>query len=186
MNPSTQDLLSAIERVPKRQVILLPNNKNIILAAQQAKALSTKHVEVISTRSVPQGIAALLAYNYQEGIEENAESMTAACAAVQTIEITRAVRSVKINGLSVNEGQFIGLWDGDLVTAGESALTVTLALLERIGVDQLEIVTLYYGDSVTSLEADELAEAIRSTYEHLELEVVEGGQPHYHYIVSAE
>jgi len=186
MNPSTQDLLLAIQQAPKEQVILLPNNKNIILAAQQAKALSSKRVEVITTRSVPQGIAALLAYNYQEGIDENVASMAEACTAVQTIEITRAVRSVKINGLSVNEGQFIGLWDGDLITADESALAVSLTLLDRIGVDALEIVTIYYGEQVTAIEAEALAEAIRSAYDHLEIEIVEGGQPHYHYIVSAE
>jgi len=186
MNPSTQDLLRAIEQAPRDQVILLPNNKNIILAAQQAKALSSKAVEVITTRSIPQGIAALLAYNYQAGLAENVQMMAEMCTSVQTIEITRAVRTVQVNGLSVEEGQFIGLWDGDLITAGSTPLDVVCNLLERIGVDGIEIVTLYYGEAVTKAEADALAEAIAESFGHLEVEVVAGGQPHYHFVISAE
>jgi hypothetical protein len=186
MNPSTQDLLQAIDRVSKDQVILLPNNKNIILAAQQAKALSSKNVEVIATRSIPQGIAALLAYNFQAGLAENALMMAEMCTSVRTIEITRAVRTVQVNGLSVEQGQFIGLWDGDLITAGDSPLTVAINLLQRIGADEVEIVTLYYGQGVTKAEADAMANSIAQTLSHLEVEVVEGGQPHYHYIISAE
>lgn len=186
MNPSTQDLLQAIDRVPKDQVVLLPNNKNIILAAQQAKALSSKHVEVISTRSIPQGIAALLAYNYLADLDENVALMSEMCTTVQTIEITRAVRSVQLNGLAVEQGQFIGLWDGDLVTSGESPETVASNLLERIGTDDIGIVTIYFGEDVTAKEANALGQAIQQAYDHLEVEILEGGQPHYHYIISAE
>ena len=186
MNPSTQDLLQAIDQVSRDQVILLPNNKNIILAAQQAKALTSKNVEVIGTRSIPQGIAALLAYNFQAGLAENALLMAEMCTAVRTIEITQAVRTVQINGLSVEQGQFIGLWDGDLVTAGDSPLTVAISLLQRIGTEEIEIVTLYYGQGVTKAEADAMAGSIKQAFGQLEIEVVEGGQPHYHYIISAE
>lgn len=186
MNPSTQDLLSAIERVPRDQVILLPNNKNIILAAQQAKAYSTKHVEVVGTRSIPQGIAALMALNYQSGLEENSATMAEHCTDVQTIEITRAVRTVQVNGLSVQEGQFIGLLNGDLVAADDSCQAVITSILERIGIENIEILTLYYGEDVTRAEADALVEALSEAYPTLSIEVIPGGQPHYHYIISAE
>lgn len=186
MNPSTQDLLLAINSVPSEKVILLPNNSNVILTAQQAKELATKQVFVVPTRTIPQGIAALLAYNYQASLEMNVSSMTEASNQVQTGEITRAVRSVQVNGLSVAEGHFIGLLNGELVSVSSDIFSVIADLLEHMRADECEIVTLYYGEETNPAEATEAAKRIRQKYPHLSVEVIDGGQAHYHYIISAE
>jgi DAK2 domain fusion protein YloV len=186
MNPSTQDLLSAIDAVPCEQVIVLPNNANIILAAEQAKQLSSKHVAVLPTKTVPQGIAALLAFNYQADLPTNAQLMGAASQSVQTGEITQAVRNAQVNGLSINEGEIIGLLNDVLVTAGQSTAEVLQELLRRMDADQAEIVTIYYGQDVSPEQAEQTVAMVRQEYPHLEIEVLDGGQAHYHYIISAE
>lgn len=186
MNPSTQDLLTAMNSVEHKQVILLPNNSNIILAAQQAKELSSKQVLVVPTKTVPQGIAALLAFNYQATMQSNAELMQEAAKQVQTAEVTRAVRSVQVNGLSIAEGQVIGLLNDNLTTAGEDVSTVVLNLLERVHTEEHEIITIYYGENVSDGEARVLAEEITAAYPDLEVEVHDGGQAHYYYIISVE
>jgi len=186
MNPSNELLLQAIEDVPAPDVIVLPNNSNIILAAQQAQALSNKRVRVIPTKTVPQGVNALLAYNYGADLDDIARSMERSLEDVVTIEITTAVRDVSLNGLSVQEGQIIGLLDGDLVVAGTDVETVVSDVLQRIDMEDKEILTLYYGDLVEHEQAEALTEILTERYADLEIEVVEGGQPHYHYIISAE
>ena len=186
MNPSTQDLLFAISSVSSEKVILLPNNSNVILTAQQAKDLSAKQVVVVPTHTIPQGIAALLAYNYQAGLEANVEFMTKASGQVQTGEITRAVRSVQVNGLSIAEGQIIGLLNGELVTVGAEIPLVMTELLERMRAGEHEIITIYYGEGLTPEEAAETAEGIRRRYPDLDVEVLDGGQAYYYYIISAE
>lgn len=186
MNPSTQDFLRAIDGVPNARVVLLPNNSNVILAANQAKELSDKQVAVVPTRTVPEGIAALLAFNYQADLETNLELMSEAREYVRTAEITRAVRGVQINGLSISEGQFIGLLDGDLLTHGEDVFTVVERLLGRIETASCEIITIYYGEDVSSEEAEELADQVRRMCSAVEVEVLNGGQAHYNYIISAE
>jgi len=186
MNPSTQDLLSAIGSVPSDRVIVLPNNSNVVLTAQQAGELSSKRVVVVPTRTVPQGIAALLAFNYQADLEANVELMAEASSQVQTAEITRAVRSVQVNGLSIAQGQVIGLLNGELVTAGAETSVVIAELLEHMGAGECEIVTVYYGEGVTPGEASRAAEDIRRSYPGLDVEVLDGGQAHYCYIISAE
>lgn len=186
MNPSTQDILEAIRAVPSKQVIVLPNNGNILLAAEQAKTLADRPVAIVPTRTIPQGIAALLAFNYQADLETNVAAMTEAAAQVQTIEVTRAVRSAQVNGLAIQEGQFIGLLNDDLKTVGEDCVEVILSLLERIQAEEYEIVTIYYGQDVTEDEAHRVADALRERYDGLEIEVLRGGQPHYYYIISVE
>ncbi len=186
MNPSTEEILRAIESAPARQLIVLPNNKNIILAAQQAAGLSSKPVAVVPTRTIPQGVAALLALNYQAGLEENAQEMEEVIGDVRTGEVTTAVRSTTLKGVSVRQGEVIGLCDGQLVVSGPTCRQVVEALAEHLGVAEREIVTLYYGADVTPEEADELAATLRERYPDQEFEVVEGGQPHYFYIISAE
>ena len=186
MNPSTEDLLKAVEGVASNDVIILPNNKNIIMAAEQTKALSEKHIEVVRTISVPQGITALLALNYQADLATNSRVMEEAATTIQTIEITTAVRSVQINGFFVQEGEVIGLVNGTLQVKGVSPAQATLAALEQIDANQYEIVTIYYGESVTADEAQQLADEIKAQYPEQEVEVVDGGQPHYYYILSAE
>jgi len=186
MNPSTEELLGAIEGVPCDEVIILPNNKNIVMAAEQAKSLSQKKVAVVPTITVPQGIAALLALNYQADLETNALVMAQAAKSIETAEITTAVRSVQINGMAVREGQVIGLINGKLQTKGDSPSQVATAALEQMHAENHEIITVYYGESVTPDEARRLADEIAVCYPEQEVEVVDGGQPYYHYILSAE
>ncbi len=186
MNPSVEDLLKAIEAVEADQVLVLPNDKNIILAAQQAARLAQKAVRIIPSMTIPQGIAALLAYNFQADLNGNAEAMAAALKSVDTGEITRAIRTVSIDGLDVREGQIIGLVNGVLAIAGDHVDRVALKLLHRMKAEQHEIITIYYGQDVTQADADSLAEQIRAEFPPVEVETVNGGQPHMHYILSAE
>lgn len=186
MNPSIQDLLSAVDNSACSQAIVLPNNRNVVLAARQAAELATKKVVVVPTRTIPQGIAALLAYNYQADLATNEQLMLDASSQVQTAEITRAVRSVQVNGLSIEEGQIIGLLNGDLTDVGSDIPTVMRQVLERIGPDDYEILTMYFGEDVSPQEAEALAATIRESYPNLEVEVLNGGQAHYYYILSVE
>ncbi len=186
MNPSTEELLEAVEGIPTEDVIILPNNKNIILAAEQAKSLSGKNVQVVATVSVPQGISALLALNYQADLVTNARVMAEAAKAIETAEITTAVRSVTVDGLSVQEGEVIGLVNGKLEVKGDTPIDVAVEALAAMHVEDLEIITIYYGESITADEAQRLADEIVNRYPEQEVEIVDGGQPHYHYILSAE
>jgi DAK2 domain fusion protein YloV len=186
MNPSTEDLLQAVESAPSDQVIILPNNKNIVMAAEQAGSLSEKNVKVVPTVTVPQGIAALLALNYQADLEVNVRVMGEAAQTIETAEITTAVRSAQIDGINVREGEVIGLVNCKLKAKGGSPAEVARATLEQMHVDDCEIVTIYYGESITADMAQQLAEEIAEHYPEQEIEVVDGGQPHYYYILSAE
>ncbi|HSR32274.1 MAG TPA: DAK2 domain-containing protein [Anaerolineae bacterium] len=186
MNPSTEELLNAVKSTPSEDVIILPNNKNIVMAAEQAKALSEKRVEVVPTITVPQGISALLALNYQADLATNARIMAEAAETIETAEVTTAVRSVKINGISVLKGQVIGLVNGKLKVKGSSPADVVMEALAIMNIEDYEIITIYYGDSIATDEAQQLADNIINQYPDQEVEVVDGGQPHYHYIVSAE
>jgi uncharacterized protein len=186
MNPSTQDLLNAVDSVPCDKVIVLPNNSNIFLAAQQAKELAAKQVRVVATKTIPQGIAALLAFNYQSDLDTNAEFMLDASRKVKTAEVTKAVRSVQVNGLAIAEGQIIGLLNGELTTVGEEIPAVVGELLALVRADELEIVTIYYGEDVSPEEAAQVAEYVKREYPDLEVEVLDGGQALYYYVISAE
>jgi len=186
MNPSTHDFVQLLDALPTDRALLLPNNSNVILAARQAAELTKKHVLVVPTKTIPQGIAAMLAFNEQRDLEANAQSMEAAARHVQTGEVTTATRSVEFNGLKVEQGQVIGLLNDELATANATVDEAVWSLLDRMGAANLEIVTLYYGNGLTAGAAEVLANAIRNRYSHLEVEVVEGGQPHYDYIISAE
>jgi len=186
MNPSTQDLLDAIESLPADRVILLPNNSNVILAAEQARALSEKPVAVIPSRSIPQGVAALLAINYQADFETNVTTMTNATEEIEAGEVTTATRSATIDGMEITEGQIIGLHNGELKVAGTTVEEVVPALLNEMNQAQREIITLYYGETVSESEAHALADLLLQNWPDQEVEVVAGGQPHYHYILSVE
>ena len=186
MNPSIEQLLQAIDEARSDQVIILPNNKNIILAAEQAQALAEKSVRVIRTKTVPQGVSALLAYNYGADLDSNARAMERSSQEVRTGEVTTAVRDVSVNGLAIQEGQIIGLVDGDLVLAGEDLDAIVLDVLRLMSAEDAEILTLYCGESVAEESAQELMARIEATFPQAEVEIVQGGQPHYHYILSAE
>jgi hypothetical protein len=186
MNPSTQEILNAIESVAAEQVLLLPNNGNVILAASQACSLTNKHVIVVPTKTIPQGISALLAFNYQADLETNAERMIAAASEIQTVEVTRAVRSTQINGINVTEGDVIGLLNDQLVAAGRDYVDVVLEVLRQASAANYEVATIYFGQDATQEEADTLRDQILNKYPHLEIEVHAGGQPHYRHILSLE
>jgi DAK2 domain fusion protein YloV len=186
MNPSTEDLLNAVESVASDDVVILPNNKNIIMAAEQAGSLSTKRVDVVRTITVPQGISALLALNYQADLPTNVSVMTEAAKAIETVEVTTAVRSVQINGIQVQEGEVIGLVNGALKVKGVSPSEVSAEAIGQVLNDDHEIITIYYGESVTGADAQQLAEQLEGRYPDQEVEVVDGGQPYYYYILSVE
>ena len=186
MNPSTQDFLQLLDALPTERAILLPNNGNVIMAARQTVELSKKQIIVVPTKTIPQGIAAMLAFNEQRDLEANAQAMEAAAKHVKTGEVTTATRSVEFNGLKVEQGQVIGLLNDELTIAAHNVEEAVWGLLDQMGVDDLEIITLYFGNHITGETAAALADAIRARHSNVEVEVVEGGQPHYDYIISAE
>ncbi len=186
MNPSTAEILKAIEQVPSDKVIVLPNNKNILMASEQAAAMSEKEVAVVPTRSIPQGVAALLAMDQQATLDGNVAAMLAASKEVISGEVTWAVRDVELNGIAVREGDAIALLDGELVVDTTSFDEAVHWLLAEANLDDRELVTIYYGQDVDEDEAQALAASLQEAYPDLEFEVVTGGQPHYPYIISIE
>jgi len=186
MNPSTKDLLQAAEQSASDKVIILPNNKNIVLTAGQVQSLTTKTIQVVPSKTIPQGVAALLAFDYEADFETNVKIMTEALSTVKSIEITRAVRSTKLNGLAIKKKQAIGFFDGALVAVGDKTAEVVNDVLTRADLDKADVVTIYYGAEAKEVEAKEINENISKQYPNLQIEVVNGGQPHYEYIVSVE
>ena len=186
MNPSTKDILQAVEAALSDNIIILPNNKNIILAAEQVQELTQKKVKVVPTKTIPQGVVALLAFDYEADFSANTEIMENALSAVKTIEITRSIRSTKINGLKIKRKQPIGLLDGQLIVAGEDNLDVAMQIMARLDLEKAEVVTLYYGEDTEAIEAESISSSIIEKYPHLQVEVIRGGQPHYNYIISIE
>jgi DAK2 domain fusion protein YloV len=186
MNPSVREILQAVESAPSDNIILLPNNKNIVSTASQVRSLTSKKVKVIPTRNIPQGIAAFLAFGYDMNLEQNARAMEKAIKKVSAIDITRAVRKTRFDRLEIRKGQFIAILnDGDLIARAVKIRDVILEALEKVGAEEAEIITIYYGAEVKDFEAQEVAQDVRDRY-HAEVEVVYGGQPHYNYIISLE
>lgn len=187
MNPSIEELLAAVNDVPAKKVIILPNNGNVILSAQQVVGLcNDKEVYVVPCDTLPQGIASLLSFNFDDDFATNCQTMSEAAKHIQTAEITTAVRSVHIGGVRVREGDYIGLINGNLTIAGQHMEKVIDETLTRMNVGNYEIVTLYYGEDVKANEAQQTAQRIKAAHSQLEIEVVNGGQPYYAYIISAE
>lgn len=195
MNPSTGDFLSAIEALPNDEIILLPNNKNVLLAARQAaeRTHDGRRVHVVPSFFIPQGISAMLEYSNlcSDGaqpcaLHEVAEAMTAALAHVTTCEITHATRAVDLGHVSVEAGQVIGLINDELVAAGEDIPSVAVHMLEKADAGRRERITLYYGSDVDERQARQLAEHLRRRFATQEYEIVEGGQALYPYIISVE
>ena len=186
MNPSTKDILQAVEYAASDKIIILPNNKNIVPAAEQVKHLTGKTIAVIATETLPQGVAALLAFDYEADFETNVQRMTDAGAGARTIEITHAVRDTKINKLVIKKNQAIGLLDGHLAAVNDDSDKVLADLLEKTNLSKVEVMTLYYGADTTEDTARALAASLNAKYPSVQIEVVNGGQPHYDYIVSLE
>jgi DAK2 domain fusion protein YloV len=186
MNPSTQDMLTAIESLPYSEVILLPNNRNVVPAAKQVVGLTKKKVHVVETHSVPQGIAALVAFRPERSGAENVAAMRAEADRVQTIEVTHAVRDTRSNGLRVHKGDVIGLINDKLEFAGADYPEVVKKALGKLGPDSYELVTVYRGQQASDDEMAQLESEIRSNYPRLEVEVQQGDQQHYPFILSVE
>jgi DAK2 domain fusion protein YloV len=186
MNPSTKDFLQVVESTLCDKVIILPNNKNIVLTANQVQSLTKKKVKVVPTTTIPQGVAALLAFDYEADFNTNAQIMEKALSPVRSIEITRAVRSTKVNNIKIKRKQPIGLLDGDLVAVGENNQDVVNQILTKLDLEKAEVVTIYYGADADSAEAERISASIMERHPQLQIEVIRGGQPHYSYIISVE
>lgn len=186
MNPSTKDLLQAVNAVASDKVIILPNNKNIVLTAGQVQALTDKAVEVVPTRTIPQGVAALLTFDYEADFETNARIMSSAIAKVRTIEITRAIRAAQLDGLKIQKNQTIGLLDGELLATGVDSMDILNKILVKLDLKESEIITIYYGADTRLADAEKVSAGIQERYPQLQVEIVKGGQPYYSYIVSIE
>lgn len=185
-NPSTEEIIEAIEQAPMHRLVVLPNNKNVILAAEAACELTNKQVAVVPTRTAPQGISAMLALNPHGDLDEMCTAMDEAGRHVASGEITVASRSVTMDGVDVVEGQIIGLVDGRLCSAGVDLDDVLARTLETMAVADRELVSVYYGEDVSEDEAEELVSRIEALYPHVDVELLPGGQPYYMYILGAE
>jgi hypothetical protein len=186
MNPSPQEFLEGIDQLSVENIIILPNNSNVILAAQQAQKLSSKQVWVAPTKTIPQGIAALLSFNSQADPETNAQRMLQAAQQVHTIEITQAARETSFSGFEIKAGDVMGLFDDELVSVGTAHEQVALEVLAKVDSTPYEVVTIYFGQDSCAEQAQALAQSISARYPEVELEVHEGGQPYYNYIISLE
>lgn len=186
MNPSTQEIIHAFENLPTDKIIVLPNNKNIILTARAAAELTVKKVAVIPSRSVPQGLAAMMRLVPDGDFDSVVAEMNAALDDVETGEITIATRSVEIDGVQVQEGQVIALLNGKLVLAASSLEEACLGLLAKAHADHFELITMFYGDNIPKAEVFRIADKVRAMYPAQEVEVQEGCQPHYPFIIAIE
>jgi DAK2 domain fusion protein YloV len=186
MNPSVKEMVEAVESASSDNVIILPNNGNIVPAAAQAAEYSQKTVRVVPTRSIPQGVAAILSFNPERGLDSNVSAMEEAQASVRTGEVTVAVRSATLNGVAVEPGRLIGLLERELVVAGDDLSQVVLSILSKAQVSDGDLVTLYWGEQMTADDANVVSQRVTAAFSGVEIEIVEGGQPHYHLILSIE
>jgi dihydroxyacetone kinase-like predicted kinase len=186
MNPSTEELLEAVRIMPVDQIIILPNNKNIIMAANQVSSLTDKIVHVIPSRSVPQGLAALASFNRDSAMDENVRKMTNALDDVHSIEITEAVRDVELNGITVVTGNLIGMVNGELVAAGADLGDIVSRTLKALDDVDPELLTVFIGEDATDVATDALRDTAASMFPEAEIEIIEGNQPHYQYLIAVE
>ena len=186
MNPSTEDLLNAIGTTHGKNVIILPNNSNIILAAEQTKNLSERKITVLPTKTIPQGIAALLAFNEDANLSDNILAMTESYENVITGQVTYAVRDTEFDDTKIIKGDIIGLSDKDILASGNDLNDVSLDLIEKIINDDISIITIFYGQDVDLEKVNEFAALLESKYDDIDIEVISGGQPLYYYIFSIE
>ncbi len=186
MNPSTEEILQAFENLPTDKIVILPDNKNIIMAAQSAATMTVKKVAVVPTKSVPQGLNAMLRLNPEGDFDHVVKDMTMAIDEVDSGEITTATRNVEINGVDVHEGEVIAILNGNVVLAVSSVEEACLGLLEKAQTDKRERITLFYGEIISRNDVNIIVDKVRAAYPSHEIELHEGGQPHYHFIVAIE
>lgn len=187
MNPSTEDMLNAIDQVNAKTVFILPNNKNIILAANQAQSLvEDKKIVVIPSKTVPQGISAIIAFDPSQTIEDNTTGMTEAMHAVKTGQVTYAVRDTSIDGKTIREGDIMGIGDSGIQAVGTDIYETTMELVDDMVDDDSELICIYYGDEVQEDDANALLDALEKKYKNCDVELHYGGQPIYYYVISVE
>ena len=186
MNPSTQDILEAVNKVPAETVFVLPNNKNIIMAAEQVDALTPKRVVVIPSKTVPQGVTAMLSYNPEGTEEENVEAMTEALATVDTMQITYAARNSDFDGYDIHEGDYLALYGKQLFGTSQDIKVLLRALAEKVRDDGKEYITIYYGADVKEKHAQKAADIFADVCPDADVNLIRGGQPVYYYMISAE
>ncbi len=186
MNPSANDIATACDAVKAKTVFVLPNNKNIIMSAQQANDITSCNVVVIPTKSVPQGISAALAFDRNATVEENKEMMTEVTSNVKSGSVTYAVRTTNIDGLDVNEGEIIGLDDHSILTKGDNIEDTTDQLIQKLVTNDTMNITLFYGEGVTAEQAEHFLSTLQLKYANCDVSMIEGGQPVYYYLVSVE
>ena len=186
MNPSTQDILTAVNKVPAETVFVLPNNKNIIMAAQQVDALTEKNVIVIPSKTVPQGITAMLSFNPEGSIEENEEALTEALATVDTMQITYAARNSDFDGFDIHEGDYMALYGSQLFSTSKDIKVLLKALAQKVRDDGKEYITIYYGADVKERHAQKAADIFADICPDADVNLIRGGQPVYYYMISAE
>ena len=187
MNPSTEDMLNAIDRVNADHIFILPNNKNIILAANQAKALSKdKDIIVIPTKTVPQGITAMINYMPDSSVEENEARMTEEIGNVKTGQVTYAVRDTHIDDKDIKEGDIMGIGDHAILSVGKDVMETTLAMFDELVDEDSELISIYYGADVSKEDAASLGTSLGEKYPDCDIEVHFGGQPIYYYVASVE
>ncbi len=185
-NPSTEDILNAVDKINAEHIFILPNNSNIIFAAEQAKQLSSKNLHVIPTKFIPQGVAAMLAFNEESSVEENINDMTAAIGNVKSGEVTYAVRDTSMNGLDIKKDDIIAIFNKEIVNNGADIQEQTLALIKKMVDEDNFLITIFYGDSVDEKTANELKVKVEEIADQCDIEIVYGGQPLYYYIISVE
>lgn len=186
MNPSTEDFVNAINMVNAKNIFILPNNSNVIMAANQARDISDKNVFVVPTKNIPQGLASLLSFDPEATYEENCSNFEDSIEKIKSGEVTFAVRNTVIDGIEVNEGDIIGITGKKLVSSGDSIEVVTENVIEKMVDDESGIITLYYGEDVEEDSAREFAEMIQDKFDDLDVELYYGGQPLYYYLISVE
>ena len=186
MNPSTQDILEAVNKVPAETVFVLPNNKNIIMAAEQVDALTPKNVVVISSKTVPQGVTAMLNFNPEGSIEENVEAMTESLATVDTMQITYAARNSDFDGYDIHEGDYLALYGSALFGTSQDIKVLLKSLAQKVRDDGKEYITIYYGADVKEKHAQKTADLFAEICPDADVNLICGGQPVYYYMISAE
>ena len=186
MNPSTQDILEAVNKVPAETVFVLPNNKNIIMAAEQVNDLTPKNVVVIPSKTVPQGVTAMLSFNPEGSVEENTEALTEALGSVDTMQITYAARNSDFDGYDIHEGDYLALYGNQLFGTSTDIKVLLRALAEKVRDDGKEYVTIYYGEDVKEKYAQKTADLFADICPNADVNLLNGGQPVYYYLISAE
>jgi len=186
MNPSTQDILEAVNKVPAETVFVLPNNKNIIMAAEQVDALTPKKVVVIPSKTVPQGITAMLNFNPEGEVEENVEALTEALGTVDTMQITYAARNSDFDGYDIHEGDYLALYGSALFGTSRDIRVLLKSLAEKVRDEGKEYITIYYGENVKERHAQKAADIFAEVYPDADVNLLCGGQPVYYYLISAE